>query len=79
MTKTRAQVREELAGAGVTPSQWAVDHGFKSHNVYAILNDSDINPRRKCTYGESHRIAVALGLKAGQIVASSSSALKAHR
>jgi hypothetical protein len=32
-----------------------------------ILNDDDRNPKRKCLRGESHNIAVALGLKDGLI------------
>ncbi|VFR54504.1 hypothetical protein BRI6_1085 [plant metagenome] len=35
--------------------------------MLAIVNDDDATPKRKCLRGESHNIAVKLGLKDGEI------------
>jgi hypothetical protein len=35
--------------------------------VSDIINDDERSPKRKCLRGESHNIAVALGLKEGVI------------
>jgi gp16 family phage-associated protein len=43
---------------GVTIKTWAESHGFQSSIVYSVLSG-----RRKCLRGQSHQIAVALGLK----------------
>lgn len=67
-SKTREQVRQEFASQGLSYSGWAKVRGYSADLVISILNDDDRNPRRKCLRGESHNIAVELGLKAGQIV-----------
>ena len=64
--KTPAQVRAEFERKGVSVSAWARDHGVNKSLVYEILAG-----RKKCLRGKSHRIAVLLGLKRGQLVASS--------
>lgn len=63
--KALARVRDEMAAAGITPSQWARDNGYSRATVIDLLLG-----RRSGHYGEAHRVAVALGLKAGKEVVS---------
>ena len=65
--KTREQVREEFASYGWSYSAWAKQRGYSGKLVAEIVNDNDKNPRRKCLRGESHNIAVELGLKTGHV------------
>lgn len=65
--KTRLQVREEFARKGWSISGWARANSYSTGLVLEILNDDERNPKRKCLRGESHNIAVALGLKQGEI------------
>lgn len=65
--KTREQVRKEFANQGLSYSAWARKHGYSPNLVIEIVNDSDRAPRRKCLRGDSHNIAVDLGLKEGQV------------
>ncbi|MEG0051664.1 MAG: DNA-binding protein [Comamonas sp.] len=65
--KTRAEVREEFASRGWSISGWAKQHGYSPVLVSDILNDNETTPKRKCLRGESHNIAVALGIKQGLI------------
>ena len=65
--KTRLQVRDEFARKGWSISSWARANGYSTGLVIEILKDDDRNPKRKCLRGESHNIAVALGLKQGEI------------
>lgn len=65
--KTRSQVRAEFARKGWSYSGWAKKHRFSPALVLAIVNDDDATPKRKCLRGESHNIAVKLGLKDGEI------------
>ena len=58
--KTHDQVRNEFRARGLSISGWAKRHGFSQALVYQVLSG-----KRKPTRGESHRIAVALGLKDG--------------
>lgn len=69
--KTRAEVRQEFASRGWSISGWAKQHGYSPVLVGDILNDNERNPKRKCLRGESHNIAVALGLKHGVITRAS--------
>lgn len=48
----------ELSGTSV--AEWARTRGFSAGLVYQVLEG-----RRKCMRGQSHQIAVALGLKQG--------------
>lgn len=65
--KTREQIRSEFASRGWSYSAWAKQHGYSADLVREIVNDDQRNPKRKCLRGESHNIAVALGLKHGQL------------
>lgn len=65
--KTRQQVREEFNRKGWSYSAWARKHSYSAALVREILIDSDTSPRRKCLRGESHNIAVQLGIKEGEV------------
>lgn len=60
--RTNAQVRDEFNRRGLSISEWARARGYSAQLVYQILNG-----RKQCLRGQSHAIAVALGLKVGQI------------
>lgn len=51
-------VRRRLYEDGVSAIDWARENGFDAHLVYGVLSG-----RSRASRGESHRIAVALGLK----------------
>ena len=65
--KTRRQVREELAAKGISFASVAKSFGFNQSLFYEILHDDDESPRRKCLRGESHNIAVTMGIKVGEV------------
>lgn len=52
--------RDQFFEQGISITEWARDHKFDVHLVYSVLSG-----RSRATRGESHRIAVALGLKGG--------------
>lgn len=54
----RSQIRKKFDSQGISISDWAIAHGFKREQVYAVLNGRTCGRR-----GAAHRIAVALGLK----------------
>ncbi len=54
------QIKKLFRSNGSSVSAWAKKMGFKTHDVYAVLDG-----RTRGSRGESHRIAVALGLKEG--------------
>ena len=60
--KTLEQVREEFSQKGETFVDWARQEGFSPMRVYDVVQG-----RTKCKRGEGHRIAVALGIKQGEI------------
>jgi len=53
-----AQARHRFNAHGENISAWARKHGFSIKLVHAVLSG-----QRSCNFGESHRIAVALGIK----------------
>lgn len=55
---TPDQVRQKFRSAGITLTQWAKDNGFPRQAVYRVMAGQD-----KGHYGQSHAIAVGLGLK----------------
>ena len=61
--KTREQVLADFKEAGITYSEWARANGFHRMTVVDLLRGT-----RQGLRGESHRCAVALGLKAGVVV-----------
>lgn len=62
--KTPEQVRAEFERKGISIAAWARQHKISPQLAYEILNHS---PRRRCSRGASHRAAVLLGLKHGEI------------
>lgn len=59
--RTVEQVRAEFRRRGISIASWARARGFDRQLVYRVLAH-----RGACVRGESHDIAVALGLKEGQ-------------
>jgi gp16 family phage-associated protein len=59
VSRTPDEVRQWFSDHGLAVSDWALQNHFNPALVYAVLHG-----RRKCLRGQSHRIAVALGLKA---------------
>lgn len=62
--KTPDQVRAEFNRKGLTVVSWARANRANPNLVYDILRGA---PHRRCLRGQSHRIAVLLGLKEGEI------------
>lgn len=63
MLKTPDEIRSELHRKGVSITQWSLKNGFSPNLVFEVLGG-----RRNPTRGQTHNIAVRLGLKAGEIV-----------
>jgi gp16 family phage-associated protein len=61
--KTPEQVKEEFARKGISIRSWALANDFAPSLVYEILSGR----KRTCARGQSHKIAVRLGLKKGVI------------
>lgn len=72
--RTIEEVRAEFQASGTSISGWAVANGFSPISVYHILHG-----RRQGLRGESHNIAVKLGLKEGVISRQPGRALEASR
>lgn len=70
MLRTPEQARAELKRKGVSITQWSLANGFSPNLVFEVLAN-----RRNPTRGQTHKIAVALGIKAGEIVTDPRSAL----
>ena len=62
MIKSADEVKAEFLKLGISVSGWARSHGYSSALVYQILSG-----QRKSLRGESHNIAVELGIKQGTI------------
>lgn len=60
--RTPQEAKDELDRKGVSVAAWAVANGFNPNLVLMILSG-----QRKPTRGQSHNIAVKLGIKAGEI------------
>jgi len=59
-TRTPEEARAWLEYLGITIAQWSRDNGFSQALVHEVLSG-----RRPCKRGQSHNIAVTLGIKAG--------------
>lgn len=66
--RTPAEARAALDFAGVSVAAWAKAHQFKPSTVAAVLRGD-----RRARIGESHKIAVALRIKAGEADADAAS------
>jgi len=60
--RTIEEVKKEFSDHGIAISVWAREKGFSPGLVHQVLNG-----KTKCVRGESHNIAVSLGLKDGVI------------
>lgn len=60
--KTAEKVRAEFEAQGIAVSAWARAHGLNRWTVFEVLHG-----RNKGCWGEAHRAAVLLGMKAGSI------------
>lgn len=58
MSKTSSEVRNDLRREGKTVEEWSKENGFAKRSVQAVLNGHNKGYR-----GQSHKIALALGLK----------------
>lgn len=56
-------IKQMFASKGLSVSEWARQNQFSAILVHQVLNG-----KRKCLRGQSHDIAVALGLKEGSFV-----------
>lgn len=63
--RTPLDVRSWFTRTGTSINTWARTHGFDPALTYAVVAG-----KRKCLRGQSHEIAVALGLKLGPLGAS---------
>lgn len=68
--RTPDDVRAALKRQGVSITSWATSNGFSTNLVIEVLAG-----RKKCTRGQSHNIAVKLGLKEGDICTNPANAL----
>lgn len=59
-TRTLSEARDIIRDTGVSIAEWARVNGFSGGLVYQVLDG-----KRKCVRGQSHKIAVALGVKTG--------------
>lgn len=53
-----SEVRNLFESNGISVAEWSRVHGFQVALVYRILRGE-----AKCRRGETHRIAIALGMK----------------
>lgn len=61
--KSKDQVKAEFIRTGTSIAGWA-----RQHNVNRALVGAILNGERACRIGQSHKIAVLLGIKEGEIV-----------
>lgn len=62
-TKTPQEIKEEWLRKGISQNSWAKKNGFPVATVSQVLTG-----RNTARIGAGHRIAVALGIKSGEIV-----------
>lgn len=70
MTRTADQVKAEFRHKGISITAWALANGYSTNLVFEVLAG-----RKKAMRGQSHKIAVALGMKEGEIVSDIGNAL----
>ena len=61
--KSLEQARAEFERKGMSIAAWARQHKVGRSLVYEVLAG-----RKKCKRGDSHKVAVLLGIKHGEIV-----------
>lgn len=52
------EVRNLFESGGISVAQWSRENGFQTALVYRVLSGD-----AKCRRGETHKIAIALGIK----------------
>lgn len=62
MTRTPEEIRAEFQRNGISIASWATANGFSTNLVFEVLAG-----RKKAIRGQSHQIAVLLGLKEGVV------------
>lgn len=60
---TLKEARESIRMEGLSVSNWAINNGFKPQTVKSVLYGS-----RGYNIGQSHNIAVVLGIKEGKAI-----------
>lgn len=60
---TAQEVKKKLEKNGMSIRSWAMKNGFTPSLVNGVLSG-----RVGCRFGKSHKIAVLLGIKEGEIV-----------
>lgn len=70
--RTPEQAKQALERKGVSIAAWALANGFNPNLVHEVLAG-----RKKGIRGQSHNIAVKLGLKAGVVCTDPANALAA--
>lgn len=70
--RTPEEVRKEFERKGLSISKWATFHRLNPNTVSDVLCG-----RKKGVRGESHRAAVLLGLKDGEIIVNMGTAINA--
>lgn len=70
--RTPQQAKEALERKGVSVAAWSVANGFNPNLVHMVLSGA-----RKPTRGQTHNIAVKLGIKAGETCTDPANALAA--
>jgi len=68
--RTAAEARAELQTKGISITQWAIANKFSPNLVFEVLGG-----RKKCIRGQTHEIAIKLGIKAGEICTDPTKAL----
>lgn len=63
MIRTAAEAKAEFERKGISITAWALKNGYSPNLVFEVLAG-----RKKGDRGQSHKIAVHLGLKEGEIV-----------
>jgi len=56
------EVEAHLSRIGISVRGWAIKHGFSPSLVRDVIKG-----KRSCRFGKSHKIAVLLGIKEGEI------------
>lgn len=64
MIRTSEEVKADFMRKGLSVSAWAIKNGFPPNLVYDVIAGRRPNPTR----GTTHKIAVRLGLKVGEVV-----------
>ena len=60
--RTADEIRREFAVRGIAVSEWALANHVSAPLTYQVLAG-----KKRCLRGQSHDIAVLLGMKAGQV------------